>query len=136
MSGTAQAECEKQARITYGEAEVEAVRRFVEAARIYAAKPSALQLRAMSIIYEVLKGDKNTGIVTPSNVTESLNLVALVAAMNGESREIMPGKNAIEPGKSRFFLCAPGIPAGKSSSLLAGGELSRKYKVSPANAKF
>lgn len=90
MSRAAQAEREKQARITYGEAEVEAARRFVEASKIYAANPSALQLRAMSIMYEALKSDKNTVIVTPSNVAESLNPVALVAAMNAENQ----GNNA------------------------------------------
>ena len=80
--GGAQAEREKEARITYGEAEVEAAKKFVEAAAIYAADPNAMQLRAMNIMYEAFKRDKNTVIVTPSNVTESLNPNTLWAVWN------------------------------------------------------
>ncbi|HUW64399.1 MAG TPA: slipin family protein, partial [Spirochaetia bacterium] len=52
MSRAAQAEREKQARIIYGEAEAEAAQKFVDAARIYLNEPVAVELRAMSIMYE------------------------------------------------------------------------------------
>src|ERR1700742_4621107 len=52
MSRQAQAEREKQARVILGSAEAEIAGKFVEAARIYADSPAALQLRAMNIIYD------------------------------------------------------------------------------------
>ncbi len=86
MSRAAQAEREKEARITYGEAEVEAAKKFVEAAAIYASDPNALQLRAMNIMYEAFKSENSTVIVTPSNVVESLNPSVLGVAL-GKSEE-------------------------------------------------
>lgn len=82
MSRSAQAEREKQARIIYGEAEVEAAKKFVEASEIYASNPSAIQLRAMSIMYEAVKSDQNTVIITPSSVAESLNPSTLATAIS------------------------------------------------------
>ena len=52
MSRQAQAEREKQARVSLGSAEAEIAGKFVEAAKIYADHPAAVQLRAMNIIYE------------------------------------------------------------------------------------
>src|SRR5207302_1726050 len=47
MSRQAQAERENQARVILGSAEAEIAGKFVEAAKIYADHPAALQLRAM-----------------------------------------------------------------------------------------
>lgn len=82
MSRSAQAEREKLARITYGEAEVEAAKKFVEASEIYGSNPNAMQLRAMSIMYEAVKSDQNTVIIAPSNVAEALNPTLLATAWN------------------------------------------------------
>lgn len=80
MSRGAQAEREKQARVTYGQAEVEASTKFVEAAEIYASNPNALRLRAMTIMYEALKNEQNTLIIVPSDIAESLDVKAIAAA--------------------------------------------------------
>lgn len=80
MSRGAQAEREKQARVTYGQAEVEAAIKFVEAAEIYASSQNALTLRAMTIMYEALKNEQNTLIVVPSDIARSLDITALSAA--------------------------------------------------------
>lgn len=84
MSRGAQAEREKQARITYGEAEVEAAHKFVEAAELYASSEHALWLRAMTIMYEAIKNEQNTLIVVPSDIASALdiNSLAMAKAMN------------------------------------------------------
>src|SRR6266568_1696503 len=68
----AQAEREKQARVILGSAEAEIAGKFVEAARIYAENPAALQLRAMNIIYETTK-ERGTTILIPSSMVDSMN---------------------------------------------------------------
>lgn len=79
MSRQAQAEREKQARIILGSAEAEIAGRFVEAATIYAGQPTALQLRAMNIIYETTK-ERGTTILIPSSMVDSMNPTVAVAA--------------------------------------------------------
>jgi regulator of protease activity HflC (stomatin/prohibitin superfamily) len=78
MSRQAQAEREKQARVILGAAEAEIAGKFVEAARIYAEQPGALQLRAMNIIYETTK-ERGTTILIPSSMVDSMNPAAAVA---------------------------------------------------------
>ena len=78
MSRQAQAEREKQARIILGTAEAEIAGKFVEAAKIYADQPGALQLRAMNIIYETTK-ERGTTILIPSSMVDSMNPAAAVA---------------------------------------------------------
>jgi regulator of protease activity HflC (stomatin/prohibitin superfamily) len=78
MSRQAQAEREKQARIILGSAEAEIAGKFVEAARVYADQPMALQLRAMNIIYETTK-ERGTTILIPSSMVDSMNPAAAVA---------------------------------------------------------
>ena len=82
MSRGAQAEREKQARITYGEAEAEAAKKFVEAAQTYLNDPVALELRAMSIMYEAVKSERNTLIVVPNRMAESLSSASMSAAIS------------------------------------------------------
>lgn len=72
MSRQAQAEREKQARIILGAAEAEIAGKFVEAAKIYDDYPTALQLRAMNIIYETTK-ERGTTILLPSSMVDSMN---------------------------------------------------------------
>lgn len=72
MSRQAQAEREKQARVILGSAEAEIAAKFVEAAKVYADHPAALQLRAMNIIYETTK-ERGATILIPSSMIDSLN---------------------------------------------------------------
>ena len=72
MSRQAQAEREKQARVILGSAEAEIAGKFVEAAKIYAEHPAALQLRAMNIIYETTK-ERGTTILIPTSMVDSMN---------------------------------------------------------------
>lgn len=78
MSRQAQAEREKQARIILGAAEAEIANKFVEASKIYAGHPGALQLRAMNIVYETTK-ERGTTILIPSSMVDSMNPQAAVA---------------------------------------------------------
>ena len=87
MSRQAQAEREKQARVILGAAEAEIAGKFVEAARIYAKQPGALQLRAMNIIYETTK-ERGTTILIPSSMVDAMNPAATLAvslAAQGEA---------------------------------------------------
>ena len=80
MSRQAQAEREKQARVILGSAEAEIAGKFVEASKIYADNPAALQLRAMNIIYETTK-ERGTTILIPTSMVDSMNpAAALVLA--------------------------------------------------------
>lgn len=78
MSRQAQAEREKQARVILGSAEAEVAAKFVEASRVYENHPSALQLRAMNIIYETTK-ERGATILIPSSMVDSLNPVVALA---------------------------------------------------------
>jgi regulator of protease activity HflC (stomatin/prohibitin superfamily) len=83
MSRQAQAEREKQARVILGSAEAEIAGKFVEASKIYADHPAALQLRAMNIIYETTK-ERGTTILIPTSMVDSMNPAsALVLANQG-----------------------------------------------------
>jgi regulator of protease activity HflC (stomatin/prohibitin superfamily) len=72
MSRQAQAERERQARIILGTAEQEVAQKFVDAADIYAKNPTALQLRAMNIIYETTK-ERGSTILIPSAMVDAMN---------------------------------------------------------------
>jgi regulator of protease activity HflC (stomatin/prohibitin superfamily) len=82
MSRQAQAEREKQARIILGAAEAEIAGKFVEAAKIYAGYPAALQLRAMNIIYETTK-ERGATILMPTSMVDSMSPLTVVAAALG-----------------------------------------------------
>jgi regulator of protease activity HflC (stomatin/prohibitin superfamily) len=88
MSRQAQAEREKAARVILGAAEAEIASKFVEAARLYANEPAALQLRAMNIIYETTK-ERGSTILIPTSMVDSMNpTVALaLAGRSGEPTE-------------------------------------------------
>jgi len=83
MSRQAQAQREKQARVTLAEAETAVAIACTEAAKIYEQNPSALHLRGMNMLYEGLK-EKGALIVVPSSAVDSMNLGTLaVAVKNG-----------------------------------------------------
>ena len=90
MSRQAQAEREKQARVILGSAEAEIAGKFVEASKIYADHPAALQLRAMNIIYETTK-ERGTTILIPTSMVDSLNPASvLVLAGQGSPSQDVP----------------------------------------------
>jgi regulator of protease activity HflC (stomatin/prohibitin superfamily) len=70
MSMQAQAEREKQARVTYGESEVLVAKQFEEASKVYTENPVAYALRQSNMLYESIKVQGNTIVMVPS---ESLN---------------------------------------------------------------
>jgi len=86
MSRQAQAEREKAARVILGAAEAEIANKFVEAARLYANEPAALQLRAMNIIYETTK-ERGTTILIPTTMVDSMN-PAFALALAGRGGDI------------------------------------------------
>jgi len=81
MSRQAQAEREKQARVILGSAEEEVAQKFLNAARIYASSPEALQLRAMNIIYETTK-ERGATILMPTSMVDAMNPGAAAFALN------------------------------------------------------
>lgn len=84
MSRQAQAEREKDARVTLASAEQEIARQVLAAADIYAGNPTALRLRQMNLLYEMNK-DRGTTVLIPTEMAESLgSVVALSKAMRAE----------------------------------------------------
>jgi regulator of protease activity HflC (stomatin/prohibitin superfamily) len=81
MSRQAQAEREKQARIILGASEAEIAEKFIEAAKVYGDNHTALQLRAMNIIYETTK-ERGATILMPSVMVESMNPAAALVLAN------------------------------------------------------
>jgi regulator of protease activity HflC (stomatin/prohibitin superfamily) len=82
MSMQAQAEREKQARVTYGESEVQVAQKFLDASKIYSNNPVAYALRQSNMLYETMKIHENTIIMIPSESLNSMgfgNLAATVA---------------------------------------------------------
>ena len=91
MSRQAQAEREKQARIILASAEQEVAQKFLDAANIYAQNPTALQLRAMNIIYETTK-ERGSTILIPSAMVDSMNpggVLGLAAVAGGRSASVV-----------------------------------------------
>ena len=79
MSREAQAMREKQARIILGEAEREIAQSFQDAARAYEHNPTALQLRAMNMLYEGLK-EKGAVMLIPSSAVDAMGMGGLMGA--------------------------------------------------------
>jgi regulator of protease activity HflC (stomatin/prohibitin superfamily) len=101
MSRQAQAEREKQARVILGSAEEEVAQKFVNAARLYASSPEALQLRAMNIIYETTK-ERGATILMPTHMVDAMNPgVALALAGKADpSAPIVSGPSVPVAGKT------------------------------------
>ncbi len=73
LSQQAQAERERHSRLILGEAEVEVAQKYVEASKAYADNPTALQLRAMSMVYESIRKN-GTVVLLPSGAVQDLAL--------------------------------------------------------------
>lgn len=78
MSRQAQAEREKDARVTLASAEQEIARQVLAAAELYASNPTALRLRQMNLLYEMNK-ERGTTVLIPTDMAESLGSVLAVA---------------------------------------------------------
>jgi regulator of protease activity HflC (stomatin/prohibitin superfamily) len=76
MIKQAQAERERQARVTLSTAELEIAEKFEEASLRYKNNPVALQLRGMNMLFEGLK-EKGSLIIVPSSALDSMNLGAI-----------------------------------------------------------
>jgi regulator of protease activity HflC (stomatin/prohibitin superfamily) len=74
MSRQAQAEREKDARVTLASAEREIARQVVEAAALYGHDPNALRLRQMNLLYEMNK-ERGTTVLIPTEMASSLGAV-------------------------------------------------------------
>jgi regulator of protease activity HflC (stomatin/prohibitin superfamily) len=74
MSRQAQAERERDARVTLASAEQEIARQVLAAAELYAANPIALQLRQMNLLYEMNK-DRGTTVLIPTDMASALGKI-------------------------------------------------------------
>lgn len=91
MSKQAQAERERQARVTLGTAELEIAEKFEEASMRYKDNPVALQLRGMNMLFEGLK-EKGSLVIVPSSALESMNMGA-VGGLAGIARHAQENNN-------------------------------------------
>jgi hypothetical protein len=83
MSRQAQAEREKDARVTLASAETAIAQQVLEAARLYGSDPNALKLRQMNLLYEMNK-ERGTTVLIPTDMANSLGAaVALSQAVAG-----------------------------------------------------
>ena len=71
MSRNAQAEKEKQARVTLSSAEAAIAQQIALAASIYHDHPIALQIRQMNLLYEMNK-DKGATILLPTEMANAM----------------------------------------------------------------
>lgn len=92
MSRNAQAEKEKQARVTLASAEVAIAQKIADASLIYEQNPVALQIRQMGLIYDMNK-DRGATILVPTGMAEALGgVVALNAAASPrQAKPATPG---------------------------------------------
>jgi regulator of protease activity HflC (stomatin/prohibitin superfamily) len=104
MSRQAQAERERQARIILGTAETEIAHKFVEAANAYEGHPTALNLRAMNMLYESIV-KRGSLMVVPSGLADSLNHPSLMGMLGASG--LLP-KEASSPEHAAHFHHEPG----------------------------
>ena len=79
MSSQAQAEREKQARVTLASAEEAIAEQVLRAAAIYGQSPVALQLRQMNLLYEMNK-ERGSTVLIPTDMAAALGAVLKAAA--------------------------------------------------------
>jgi regulator of protease activity HflC (stomatin/prohibitin superfamily) len=78
MSRQAQAEREKDARVTLASAEYDIAQQILVAARLYSSDPNALKLRQMNLLYEMNK-ERGVTVLIPTDMASSLGAVVGVA---------------------------------------------------------
>jgi regulator of protease activity HflC (stomatin/prohibitin superfamily) len=86
MSRNAQAEKEKQARVTLASAEVAIAEQIASASKIYEDNPVALQIRQMGLIYDMNK-DRGVTILVP---TDMANALGASIALNVNNPNVKP----------------------------------------------
>ena len=96
MSRNAQAEKEKQARVTLASAEVAIAKQIADASSIYANNPIALQIRQMGLIYDMNK-DRGVTILVPTNMA---NALGASIALNVNSPNTQPAMAPLVPQTS------------------------------------
>jgi regulator of protease activity HflC (stomatin/prohibitin superfamily) len=100
MSRNAQAEKEKQARVTLASAEVAIAEQIAQASQIYAENPVALQIRQMGLIYDMNK-DRGVTILVP---TDMANALGASVALN------VPPMNPPRPPPASYAPMAGSVP--------------------------
>lgn len=101
LSRRAQAERERQARVILGTAEIEISDKFVQAAERYRDDPTALQLRAMNMVYEGIK-QNGTVVLLPSGALTpmSLGATSIGSFLEDLKRGVVPGGASDETNKA------------------------------------
>lgn len=102
MSMQAQAEREKNARVTYGESEVLVAKKFEEAAQVYAENPVAYALRQSNMLYESIKVQGNTIVMVPSESLNSIgfgNLGTTIAYLESTKKAVQKENSKTEDAK-------------------------------------
>ncbi|MDD3942180.1 MAG: slipin family protein [Sphaerochaetaceae bacterium] len=92
LSKQAQAQREKQSRIILAAAEVEIAKQFDEAAKQYADNPTAMQLRAMNMVYEGIR-QNNSMMLMPASILDNMNLGTVLGSAALQKLNT-PGKKA------------------------------------------
>jgi regulator of protease activity HflC (stomatin/prohibitin superfamily) len=83
MSRQAQAEREKDARVTLASAEHAIAQQILEAARLYGTDPNALKLRQMNLLYEMNK-ERGVTVLIPTDMASSMGaLIGVTEAIAG-----------------------------------------------------
>lgn len=97
LSRQAQASRERNARVILSGAEAEVAKSFRKAADEYRDDPTALQLRAMNMIYD---GIKNKGglVLVPASALANMNLGTVLGAKAYTETSGAPGDTGAEPG--------------------------------------
>jgi regulator of protease activity HflC (stomatin/prohibitin superfamily) len=91
MSMQAQAEREKNARVIFGESEIQVASKFVEAANVYTNNPIAYALRQSNMLYESIKVQGNTIVLIPSETLNSMgfgNLAMSIAYLESTKKAV------------------------------------------------
>ena len=91
MSMQAQAEREKNARVVFGESEIQVASKFVEAANVYTNNPIAYALRQSNMLYESIKVQGNTIVLIPSETLNSMgfgNLAMSIAYLESTKKAV------------------------------------------------
>ncbi len=86
MSRQAQAERERDARVTLASAEQDIARQVLAAAELYAKNPVALQLRQMNLLYEMNK-ERGTTVLIPTEMAAALGRLAALPVQNDAAHE-------------------------------------------------
>ncbi len=110
MSRQAQAERERDARVTLASAESAIARQVVLAAELYASHPGALQRRQMNLLYEMNK-DRGTTVLIPTDMAASLG------ALLGRAAPAAPGAPAAIPIRPSGSEAIPIRPSGSTDAV-------------------